>query len=58
MYTGKFIAFKAMIAISKFLYTILSTIASYSETAMPSYSKIIDGKEELILKSKTRVTSK
>ena len=56
-YTGKFVAFKGMIFISKFLYKILSTIASVSESAIPSYYVEIDGKKELILKNKTRITS-
>ena len=46
-----------MIFISKFLYTILSTIASYSENAIPSYYAEVDGKKSLILKNKIRITS-
>ena len=54
-YLGKFLAFKGMIFCSKFLNTILKTIASHSD-AIPDFYANIDGEKVLILGGKTRVT--
>ncbi|KAL5254216.1 hypothetical protein ACHWQZ_G013853 [Mnemiopsis leidyi] len=55
-YVGKFLAFKGMIFTSKFLYTVLSIIASYSKGSIPDYETEVDGKTVLILKDKSRLS--